>query len=191
MMFQFKDNLAGSLKSVTPSAARPGTPLTFRGSNWDEAITKWRNVFIGGNSQNVVCLAGRHGLEPEDNMNIRVSKTTGSFDRDVEASNIYGANTYRCSIPEDLLAGGSYSVNLLMGAGAASLPATSLNTDASGTEYHHQVVADAYSLTPVTGSKAGGTRITITGDGFSQERRNNTVLIRYGPLLCCSSSPLL
>lgn len=131
-------------------------------------MSAWRNVFVGGSSQNVACVAGRHGLEPDDNMNIRVNKATGTFDRDFEASSTFGANTYRCAVPVDLLAGGSYAVNLLMAAGAAALPAASFNTDASGTEYHHQVVADAYSLSPVVGSMAGGTRVTIMGEGFSQ-----------------------
>jgi hypothetical protein len=122
-------------------------------------------------------------------MNIRVNKLTGAFDRDVEAGSSYGANTYRCAVPEDLLAGGSYAVNLLMGAGAAALPAASFNTDAAGTEYHHQVVADAYSLSPAEGSTAGGTRVTISGDGFSQERRNNTVSISGAPCVVVSASP--
>ena len=105
-MFTFRPFLSGSIKDVTPSAGVSGSIISVRGGGggqlnggavWPNAMTSFRSVFVGGRSQDVLCLTGRHGLEPEDNLNLRRSAATGAFDRDLEGGSTYASGVYRCS----------------------------------------------------------------------------------------------
>lgn len=57
-----------------------------------------------------------------------------------------------------------------MRGGATAVDRKVYRYDAAGHAYLFQLYANVRSVSPATGSTAGGTRLTIAGEGFSQSR---------------------
>ena len=200
--FYQRDQLTPTVRSIHPRYIHAGAVVRMAGSNWGEYIRAYRHgVYIGRGrppmAGNIVTQEAGSAektstqalCRPED-LNLAANPSTGEVDMASEPVLMetrtpapIAKDRFRCRVGD--FGAGSYYINVVHTKGLSVTDASLAKgeqRDHLGRPYLLQYYPVVSSVSPESGSVAGGLQVVVRGGGFSMLEANNTVTI--GQLPC-------
>jgi hypothetical protein len=176
--FQFKAGYAGTLKSVHPISGKAGSVISLKGQGWDQNL---------GEIQYLAVASAACAQEKLNYFRPSYLAEPDSWVHDDALTTMYSTGHIRCRLSAHTA--GSYPISMTMTKGNVSKGAETSRLSNVGHTHEFQIYGDVQSVSPSQGGQNGGTRLTITGQGFSDLHADNVVMVGEQPCTVVSSAP--
>jgi hypothetical protein len=176
--FQYKTGYAGTLKSVHPISGKAGSVISLKGQGWDQNLGEIRYLAVATaacDQEKLNYFRPTYLAEPD------------SWAHDAALTTMYGSGHIRCRLSAHTA--GSYPISMTTSKGNISKATETSRLSNGGRAHEFQIYGDVQSVSPSLGGLNGGTRLTITGQGFSDLLSDNIVIVGEHPCAVITSTP--